>query len=270
MNRTALDAQIAAAETYEQLFVPAEFEEWTSRVADAAALRTGQRALDVACGTGVLTREAERRVGPRGLVVGVDPDAGMLVVAARRAPDIHWCEGDARALPFGDGSFDVVVSQFGLMYFGDRVLGLREMLRILKSGGRLAVAVWDSLEHTPAYADLLALLERAAGRKAADALRLPFELGDTRTLAGIFASAGLPEVTITTHVGRGHFPDVRSMVEAEVRGWLPLVGVVIPDTAIDRILEEAEDVLRPYTSADGRVAFDAPAHIVTATKDSAH
>ena len=270
MNRRASDAQIAAAETYEQLFVPAEFEEWTSRVADAAALRVGEKALDVACGTGVLTREAERRVGPRGLVVGVDPDAGMLAVAARRAPDICWCEGDARALPFADGSFDVVVSQFGLMYFGDRVLGIREMLRILKSGGRLAVAVWGSLEHTPAYADLLALLERAAGRKAADALRVPFELGDTHTLAGIFASAGLPEARITTHVGRGRFPDVRSMVEAEVRGWLPLVGVVIADTAMERILEEAEDVLRPYTSADGRVAFDAPAHIVAATKESAH
>jgi ubiquinone/menaquinone biosynthesis C-methylase UbiE len=116
-----------AAEVYESCFVPAIFGAWASPVADAAGIRTGNRVLDVGCGTGVLAREALRRVGQEGQVVGVDLNEGMLAVAARTAPEIDWRLGDATSLPFEDASFDVVVSQFALMYFPDRVASLREM-----------------------------------------------------------------------------------------------------------------------------------------------
>jgi ubiquinone/menaquinone biosynthesis C-methylase UbiE len=266
MNNPAPDAQIAAAETYQRLFVPAEFEQWAARVLAAAGVRTGDRVLDVACGTGVLAREAARSVGPSGFVAGLDPHPGMLAVAARLSPSIEWRLGDAHALPYADASFDAVVSQFGLMYFADRRLALREMLRVAAGGGRLAIAVWDSLERTPAYADLVSLLERTAGQQAADALRKPFALGDRDALAALVEDAGIPEAEITTHHGTGQFPTVRTMVEAELRGWLPLVGIMLPDAAVDRIVEEAEGILSRYAVADGSVRFDAPAHIITGTK----
>lgn len=266
MDRHAFDAMTAAAEVYERLFVPAEFQEWTARVAGAARIGAGDRVLDVACGTGVLAREAARRSGQRGFVAAIDPDAGMLAVARRGAAGIRWCRADASHLPFPTGAFDVVVSQFGLMYFDDRIGGVAEMFRVLQSGGRLAVAVWGSLDATPAYAALHALLDRIAGQEAADALRVPFALGDPDDLGEIFARAGIPGAAIASPVGTGRFPDARAMVDAEIRGWLPLVGITIDEARIVQLIEEAVDALQPFTAADGAIVFDAPAHIVTAAK----
>ena len=144
--------ELDAATGYQELLVPALMEEWAPQVADAAGIRPGDRVLDVACGTGVLTREAAIRAGPTGAVTGLDLSPEMLAVAARLSPALRWQQGSAEALPFADHSFDAVVSQFGLMFFPDPVAGLREMMRVLALGGRLAVAVWGSLADTPAYA----------------------------------------------------------------------------------------------------------------------
>ncbi|MQW98023.1 methyltransferase domain-containing protein (plasmid) [Sinorhizobium fredii] len=94
-----------AAEVYETCFVPAIFEAWAGPVADAAGIRTGNRVLDVGCGTGVLAREALRRVGQEGQVIGLDLNEGMLAVAPRAEPKIEWRQGDAASLPFKDASF---------------------------------------------------------------------------------------------------------------------------------------------------------------------
>ena len=130
----------------------------------------------------------------------------------------------------------------------------------------MAVAVWDTLEHLPAYAILATLLERLAGQRAADAVRAPFVLGDREALAALFAEAGVEGARIATYPGTARFPSIRVMVEAELRGWLPLMGVDLPEEQILHILREAEDALRPYVSDDGRVTFPAPAHIVVATR----
>lgn len=266
MREPSLEAQIAGAQEYEDFLVPALLREWAPRVADAAEIRPGQRVLDIACGTGLLGREAASRVGPGGSVAGVDPNAGMLAVAARLAPAIEWRQATAEALPYPDQSFDAVVSQFGLMFFTDRHQALREMLRVLVPGGRLAVAVWDSLDHTPAYAAEVALLERLAGPRAAEALRAPFVLGDRGKLSELFAAAGVASVAITTLRGTARFPSIRSLLQADLLGWLPVMGVVLGDDLVDRILEEGEHALGAYADAAGKVTFDSPAHIVTGTK----
>ena len=266
MNDTDLQAQIAAATAYEELFVKGLFREWTSRVMDAALVNSGQRVLDVACGTGVLAREAALRVGPTGFVVGLDPNPGMLAVAERLTPTVEWRQGIAQSLPFADQSFDAVVSQFGLMYFGECRQALIEMLRVLRSRGRLAVAVWNSLDSMPAYSCEVALLERIAGKRAADALRAPFVLGDRKDLATLFAKAGIESVAITTQDGTARFPSIRTMVEADLRGWLPILDVVLSEEVIQRILAEAEGDLSPYLTDEGSVIFETSAHIVAGTK----
>ena len=163
MNNARLRQQIDAASAYEDLFVPALFEQWTSRIAESAGVGPGQRVLDVACGTGVLSREVARRVGDDGHAAGLDLLPGMLEVARRFAPDIEWRQGSAEALPYPDESFDAVVSQFGMMFFPDPGKALREMLRVLMPGGRFAIAVWAAINAMPAYAEEVALLERMAG-----------------------------------------------------------------------------------------------------------
>ncbi len=266
MSESSLESKIEGANAYESLMVPALFEEWAPRVADAARIRPGERVLDLACGTGVLGREVARRVGPGGSVVGLDPSPGMLEVARRLESGVEWQEGAAESLPFPDESFDAVVSQFGLMFFEDRSRALREALRVLDREGRLVVAVWDSLDQISAYRRFVALVERMAGTAAADPIRAPFVLGDEDELIPLFAEAGAESIEVLTHAGTARFPSVREMVEADLRGWLPLVGVVLSEERISAILEEAERELGRYVMPDGRMVFDMSAHLITAQK----
>lgn len=266
MALNASEAEIAGANAYENLFVPALFRQWAPRVADAAGVKNGDRVLDVACGTGIAAREALSRVGPGGSVAGVDPAPGMLAVARRLAPAIDFRQGTAEELPFPDGAFDAVLCQFGLMFFADRPRAIGEMLRVLIAGGRLGLAVWSDLDSTPAYAEEVALLERLAGARAADALRAPFVLGDRPALARLLERAGVSDLSITTQPGSARFPSVRAMVEADLRGWLPLMGVPLDEPLIQRILGEAEVALAPFRTDTGELVFDAPAHVAAGRK----
>lgn len=260
-----LNEAIAGAEAYESLHVPALFEEWTSRVLDAARIGAGDRVLDIACGTGILARSAADRVGTSGHVVGVDPNPGMLAVAGRLDDRIEWRAGTAEDLPCDDDAFGRVVSQFGMMFFADRAAAVREIVRVLEPGGRFAIAVWDSLENSPAYSVEVALLQRMAGQQAADALRAPFVLGDLVPLRRLIEEAAATSVETSTVVGRARFPSIRSMVEADLRGWLPVMGVELEDDVIGAILEAAEEELARFVRPDGRMEFASPAHIISAT-----
>jgi ubiquinone/menaquinone biosynthesis C-methylase UbiE len=163
----ALQGQVSrsAADVYEEFFVPALFREPAQHVARAADIRRGQSVLDVACGTGVLAREAVRATGNDGNVTGLDRNDGMLAAAKRLAPGINWQPGLAEALPFADRSFDRVFSQFALMFFDDRAAALQEMRRVMKPGGRMHVAVWDSLDRTPGYGEFAEPVVWRAGRR---------------------------------------------------------------------------------------------------------
>ncbi len=265
MSDPAMQAQVDAAQAYEALFVAALFGQWAPRVAEAIAIQPGQRVLDVACGTGVLARVVRAITGSTGYVAGIDPNPGMLAVAKALGPGIDWRQGVAESIPFENGSFDAVVSQFGLMFFADRRQALREMMRVVTPQGRLCVAVWDQLASMPAYAAEVGLLDQLAGPRAADALRAPFVLGDREYLARIFTEAGARSIEVATHEGTARFPGVRQMVEADLRGWLPVMGVRLTEEQISRILEAAEDVFRDYVDANGRVTFATRAHLVIAT-----
>lgn len=266
MANPLLQDQIAAARAYEALHVPALFGQWATPVLDAVGVKAGDRVLDVACGTGVLGRTALARVGSGGFVAGIDPDPGMIAVASEITPAADWRLGAAESLPYPDAAFDAAASQFGMMFFQDRERAIREMLRVVPTGGAIAVAVWDGLDNTEAYPEAVDLLARMAGRDAANALQAPFVLGDADALAKLFEDADADSVAVTTRRGTARFPSVRTMVEADLRGWLPVMGVVLDEDLIRAILDEAEDELDAYVKADGTVAFDLPAHIVTATR----
>ncbi len=254
----------SAAQVYEEFFVPALFQEWAEPVAEAAGIQHGQCVLDVGCGTGVVARAVAPRVNPSGSVVGLDVNDGMLAVAQQIAPHVDWRSGVAESLPFENNTFDAVVSQFALMFFDDKETALAEMMRVLRPNGRMVVVVWDKLENTPGYAAMVALLHDLFGPEAADALRAPYSLGQRSTLRALFRRAGIDDIHIVTRQGTARFPTLASWVHTDVKGWT--LAELIDDTQLDRLLEEAQEALRPFAMADGRVQFPAPAHIVTARK----
>jgi ubiquinone/menaquinone biosynthesis C-methylase UbiE len=254
----------SAAEIYDEFFVPALFQEWPSRLADRAQLRAGERVLDVACGTGVLAREAASRVGPQGAVVGLDLNEGMLAVARRKAPAIEWRQGKAEALPFPDRSFDAVLCQFGLMFFEDPAAALGEMWRVLKPRGRLVVAVWDAAERSPGYAAMIRLLQRLFGERIADELRGPFRLGDPARFRRLLKEASVAEPAIVTVEGKARFPSIEAWVHTDVKGWT--LADLIDDDQYRRLLLAAERELAVFCTPAGTVEFAAPAHIASATK----
>ena len=250
-----------AAEVDENLFVPALFGQWTQHVLELADVRAGHRVLDVGCGTGVPARTAVPRVGPTGSVTGVDPNPGMLAVARRSDPAIEWTDGAAERLPFEDASFDRVVSQFALMFFTDRAVGLGEMARVAKPGASVAVATWSGLETSPGYAALVDLIERLVGDEAAEALRAPFVLGTAEQVETVL-SDHFVDVTVETLVGTARFDSIDMWVHADVRGWT--LADTISDAQFDVLLAEARRELATFTNADGAVEFAAPALIGTA------
>jgi SAM-dependent methyltransferase len=253
-----------AAEVYESCFVPAIFGAWASPVAVAAGIRRGNRVLDVGCGTGVLAREALRRVGQEGQVVGLDLNEGMLAVAARSEPNIEWRLGDAASLPFEDGSFDVVVSQFALMYFPDRGGSLREMWRTLAPGGHLAIAAWAPIDRARGYQILVDIAIRQCGREAADVLAAPFVLGDQVELAKLFVDSGISGAKVTLHEGSIRFPSVKEFIRIEVKGS-PLAGM-LSDDAMQSLAAESEHALVEFVVPSGEIIMPMDAHIVTASK----
>ncbi len=263
LTQTELEATAAA---YEELLVPALFRQWADQLANTAEIDETSSVLDVACGTGVLARAVASREGFTGSVTGLDPNPGMLAVARRSAPDIDWRRGTAEALPFPDETFDIVVSQFGLMLFTSPRAALQEMSRVLRSGGDLLVAVFDSLGTMPAYEAMADVFERSVGRSVGEALRFPFSMGDTEELYSLFLTSGVPNPVITTHRGTARFSSPRHMVLSDVRGWFPFAGIQLADETIESVVNEAESALRPFRTSRGTVRFDVSVHIVRARK----
>ena len=138
------------------------------------------------------------------------------------------------------------------------------MLRVLRPGGHLAVAVWAALDDTPGYLAMTDLLQRLFGGQIADALRSPYVLGDSKVLSDLFAEAGAANVQVATHQGMARFPSVSSWIHTDIKGWT--LADLIDDEQFVQLQKEAESALQQFVTADGSVAFSAPAHIVTATK----
>jgi len=164
---------------------------WQAQLADAqaallaaSALRNGERVLDVACGTGLVSFAAARAVGPSGDVLGVDLSGGMVDAARQRATqrgvtNAAFARMDAESLALPDASFDVVLCALGLMYVPDPEQALREMRRVLRPGGRLVVAVWGER----ARCGWAALFEIVDAEVTSEVCPLFFRLGQRDTLA---------------------------------------------------------------------------------------
>jgi SAM-dependent methyltransferase len=206
----------AAAEAYERFLVPNIFGPWARLALEAAGLASGQRVLDVACGTGIAARLAAVTVGRGGRVTGVDIDPGMLAVAGGiaatdGAAPIDWQRADASALPFADASFDAVLCFEGIQFFADRAKGVAELRRTLARGGRLIGTIWGPLAENPGY---LALSEGLGRFVSPDAARLPpFLLDDPEAIRALLTQAGFDRIVVEPRRIVRTVPSIDAFVE---------------------------------------------------------
>jgi SAM-dependent methyltransferase len=179
-------------EIYERHLGPMLFVPFAADLAARARTRVPRRVLEVAAGTGIVTR-ALHAAFPSADIVATDLNEGMIALGARRlaAPNVTWRQADAGALPFADAEFDLVVCQFGAMFFPDRTRAFQEAYRVLVPGGRFLLNMWSSLEFNE--------IPRIVARAAADAFpadpptfieRVPHGHGDADVTLAELRAAG--------------------------------------------------------------------------------
>ena len=244
-------------ENYERYFVPAIAQPLADALVDIAAVRPGQRVLDVACGTGIVARVAAERVGHGGLVAGADINPGMLAVA-RSTPaggtPITWHEAAADALPFPDGTFDLVLCQLGLQFFPDRLGALRDMRRVLAPSGRALVLV-------PGPApEIFTILEEALAShftpEVAGFVQVVFSLHDSDELRSLMADAGARRPDARAHTRTLHLPSPEAFLWQYVYST-PLAAAAedLDDHARTAITRDVVAAWRPFTQ-QGRLVLE--------------
>ena len=233
------------AGAYERGLVATVFRPFALELADRVAGWQPRRVLELAAGSGALTRE----LVARGLDVdATDLSAAMVEVGAERAPGARWRAADAQELPFEDGTFDVVVCQFGAMFFPDRVGAFGEARRVLVEGGRLLVATWGALDRHTFQGATARALERVLPGDPPRYLDLPHSCHDPDRLAAEVAAAGFGDVvaevvapTTTAEslveLTRGYCLGTPLRVQLEDRGDL--------DELVDQVVQEVASDLGP-------------------------
>jgi ubiquinone/menaquinone biosynthesis C-methylase UbiE len=252
---SALEPEMSTnpAATYEQYMVPPLFAPAAAQLLRTAQPRPGERVLDVGTGTGIVARRVAPHVLPGGTVVALDVSPAMLAVAQdvgeREGVAVDWREGVAEALPFPDGSFDLVLSQFALMFFVDRVAALREMRRVLTADGRLALSVFQGIERHSFYVALDEVIARRLGDSAVGAI---FALGDADALRAEVARAGFREVAIEPFSVTSRFPNPEAFLAGEIdvdTAAIPAMQGLAPDARRELVAAIGQDMTGPLQTA---------------------
>lgn len=246
--------------------VPAVFGPWAKDLLDTVALAAGIRVLDVACGTGIVARLAAPQVGPTGRVVGLDTNEAMLAVArAQPQPTgahVEWRQGDATTLPFPDAEFGTVLCQHGLQYVPDRPAALREMKRVLASGGRLGLSVFSQ---SVGYQIFERTAAQFVGEKAAAIMREPFALADLGELSGLLRTAEWSTVEMHTKTLSARFASARDFIDYQFGGRLASAVGTLSDETRTALVAALRKAFEPYVDSGG-LAFPMQAHVVLARR----
>ena len=253
-------------EAYERYMVPIHCLTRAEDLMDRVNLQPRERVLDVACGTGIVSRYAAARVGCLGHVKGVELNPAMLDVARQISAyydQIEFVEGSALDLPVSDSHFDAVLCQQAIMFFPDREKAVQEMHRALKPGGRLALNVWRTPEHNPTFDCLITALEKHAGREAADFMRSPFVMKSVSQMRSIFEAADFADITVVIRVDTLRYPSVAQLVRFET---LNIPDPEIQTEAVQEALtREMSTLVEPYIDDEG-VVFPLQDYVVFARR----
>lgn len=253
---------------YERYMVPLLFRPYAEQLVRRAKALAPRRILETAAGTGVVTATLAEAL-PDAEIVATDLNQAMLDVAASRvtSPNVSFRQADALDLPFEDSSFDLMVCQFGVMFYPDKVQGNREARRVLRDGGRYLIAIWDRIERQ----GLSNLAFESMAQLFPDNVpmfmkRGPFSYYEPEWIVGDLRAAGFDDIELETVESTSRSPSAADGARGLVYG--SPMGVELEDYgpgALDAVFEKLSESARIYEGTNG---FEAPmaAHIVTAIR----
>jgi ubiquinone/menaquinone biosynthesis C-methylase UbiE len=231
---------------YDDGLGPMFFEPYSqeiSRYIDPSKVTT---ALEIACGTGRVTRHLRNVLLPHATLIASDLSQDMLAVAKQKLGDqnITFRIADAQNLDIQDGSVDLVVCYFGFMLMPDKPKALSEAHRVLKNGGKLLMSTWDKLENNEASSVFRTILKRHLGDNMPESYRFPFSLNDHDEIYGLLNNAGFTNINIEREQKLSRAENAAKAANALVRGGSLYNEIAKRDPAlVDKIIAEVEQEL---------------------------
>ncbi|NUU25142.1 MAG: methyltransferase domain-containing protein [Streptomycetaceae bacterium] len=260
-----------AAERYERHVAPI-MAPFIPAILDAAALPPGGALLDLACGTGFVARAALPSLDPDGRIVGVDVNPEMLEVAAAHtpadAPDrptVSWRHASADELPFPAAQFDAVVCQQGAQFFPDLDAALAEATRVLRPGGRIAVATWASIDRSPFFLAQRLAVDDVAGPEVAASFDTAFACSARRLTAGL-RTAGLTDVTSREVTCKIRLPRLDEYAPGQLLALPWGRPVATHPDGLTTYTRTLADLLFPYVAPDQSVVVPFATTLATAVR----
>lgn len=238
---------------YDRHLGPALFEPYAVDLAARLPAGDDVRVLEVACGSGIVTRRLREALPASATLVATDLNEAMVEYARHAVPEpgIEWQQADAQALPFADASFDAVVCQFGLMFLPDKVQGFREARRVLHAGGVLLANVWRPLEANPVPRAVDAALVALWPDDPPRFMHVPHGYGDPGQIRADLGAAGWEDVRLEDVNLEGAVPTAEDVAAGYARGT-PLAHQLAERGA------DVDEVVRAVTAALERLSRERP------------
>ncbi|HKC36154.1 MAG TPA: class I SAM-dependent methyltransferase [Chitinophagaceae bacterium] len=244
MEKTAAFAGSIPA-NYERYLGPFLFEPYALDLVSRLQDKKYGNTLEIACGTGRVTAHLAKSV-KHDTLTATDLNPDMISVAKEIIIDknIKWMPADAMQLPFDDGSFDLVVIQFGIMFFPDKEKGLKEAYRVLKTGGKLIYNTWNKVETNVAIHEGRVIIESYFGDNPPIFYNVPFSMHDDRELTTLTRRAGFKSITTRLVKKEGISPSAADLAKGMVEGNPVYLAILERDPSlINTIKEHIQKVL---------------------------
>lgn len=242
---TSTSTNFTGPQYYDELIGPVWFDPFAADLVRRLPQRPSGNVLEIACGTGLVTRRLRERLDPSLKLVATDLSKVMLDYARtklERHEGIEWREADALHLPFKDKTFGAVVCGFGIMFVPDHLAALREARRVLTDGGILLFNVWDRIEENPHALANAAVVEAMFPGDPEMKFRTPYAMHDPALLRRLLAGASFRETRIETKRLPIEGADPRNIAIGQMRGTprsalIEKRGVSL-ELVIDKVTEE--------------------------------